>query len=184
MRITHVTLALALALAACGGGGSALEGIYTPDVWTENQTGCDAPGGDVLSLQDPLFYVKKQSFLGTSFLNVVGCDNQEDCVAMAGDEETLHIGQFLLDKGNDGDGWTGETSYSFGPSNGTCSGGVSIARLTADGETAVSIRVETKDVPSFPPRGDDCEPEDAVDAAESLPCTSLETVHMTFTAEL
>jgi hypothetical protein len=184
MRTMLVTLALAGSLAACGGGGSALEGIYTPDVWTDNPSGCDAPGGDVLSLQDSFFYIKKESFLGTSFLNVVGCDSQADCAAMASDEETLHLGQFLLDKGNDDDGWTGTISYSFGPTGGTCSGGVSEARLTTDGETAVSIRVETKDVPSFPPRGDDCEPDDAVAAAEGLPCTSLETAHLTFTAEL
>jgi hypothetical protein len=184
MRTTTIAL-LALALAGCGGKSSDLEGIYTVDTWLQNQTACDeATATDVAATRAPMFYVKVDSFFGQDFLNVVECTDLADCQAMAGDDDTLHLGRFLLDQGNDDDGWTGTVTYSSGPDlSNVCSGGVSTATLTADG-TGVQIREESIDVPSFAPRNDECEPDDAEAAAAGLPCTELEAIRGTFTAEL
>jgi hypothetical protein len=178
-------LTIAFAAAACGGKSTDLEGIYALDAWNQNSASCADPGGDVLGLHDPNVFIALESFFGQTFLTVVECPDPATCAAEANEEDTLHLGQFLLDQGSDSKGWTGTTSFSFGPDvDNNCSGGVSKSTLTVDaGGLAVTIRDEEIDVPSFPPRDGECEPEDAVEASEDLPCTSLEVVHATFVSE-
>jgi len=178
-----LTAALAT-VAACGSPSSKLEGIYTVDAWNSNPASCADPGMDISGTMEPLFYIKLDSLLGTDFINVVPCTDMTACSTMANDDGTIHLGHFILDKGNDKNGWTGTSSYAFGPDpSGSCMGGVSTAVLTADGDTAVQVRDETIDVAAFAPSGGECRTEDAEAAAATLPCTSLELVHGTFAAD-
>src|SRR5688572_25542456 len=98
-------------LAACGGGGDAggltsHDGIYTIDTWTRNTAGCDAEGASVAERLPPHFFVKNEHFFGETFINLNLCPSVEECTADAQDDETLHIGQWGFQIGNDVDGWT------------------------------------------------------------------------------
>lgn len=179
----HWLTAIAIFMTACGGGGSSLEGIYSVDAWNQNSTSCADAGASVLTTRDPFVYVKKESLLGYGFLNVTGCTGVDECTTMANDEETIHLGYFTLDKGNDDDGWTGTASYASGPDlDGMCVGGVSNATLTVDGESAFAVRVEGIDV-TFTPSGGQCETDAAEAAAVGQPCVRLETMHATFDSD-
>jgi hypothetical protein len=179
-----LTLSIALAAAACGGASTDLEGVWTLDAWNANPASCADPGPDDLANHDAFLYVKLENLFGQDFLAVNECLDLGTCTTEATDEDVDIFSTFVFDKGSDSKGWTGTVSYSFGPdANNNCSGGASTATLTVDaGGTGIAIRDEDVDVPSFPPRGGMCEPEDAAAAAETLPCTSLEVVHATFTA--
>lgn len=179
----HASFTLALSLAACGGASTDLEGIWAIDAWNGNPTSCADPGADELANHDPYLFVMLDSLFGHSYLGVGECPDPATC-ATAGDEQSELFSSYFLDQGNDSKGWTGTISFSSGPdADNSCSGGVFRATLTVDaGGAAITIRDETIDVPSFPPRDGDCDPDDAAAAAESLPCTSLETVHATFSA--
>ena len=178
-----LTIATALSAAACGGKSTDLEGIWTVDTWNQNPTSCADPGPDDSANHDPFLFVMMDNFLGYDFLGVGECPDPATCATAPEDESGL-FSSYLLDKGSDSKGWTGTISYAFGPDDtNNCSGGVSNMTLTVDaGGAGITLREEDVDVASFAPRGDQCEPEDAAEAAETLPCTSLEVVHATFMA--
>lgn len=177
MRITL----LGLLLIGCGGDddGTAFEGIWRADTWTENTMGC-TEGPSVLATRDAFFYTKNESFLGQSFVNVKGCDDIATCKMEANDDDTINIGMFGFDEGSDGAGWTvhNVSGFSF---QGQCEGSVGDGKLTI---SATTWRIEgrTVDVAPFPAgTGDEPCPEDKVEkAAEGQPCTQLEVVTATF----
>jgi hypothetical protein len=182
------TSLLAIGFAAgCGGGGSALEGIYSLDTWNENTTSCADPGSSVLSLHSQtVFYLKKESLLGHSFLNMVGCGTAEECHTKANDDTIdLDLEFPFYEQGNDDDGYTEHDSFGFEDFNDAtmCQGTITDATLTADA-TGVAVRIETVHVPLYPkPGSGECD--DGVEAAGAgLPCDQLETVHGTFMEDL
>jgi hypothetical protein len=171
-------------LTACGGMSTDFEGIYMVDAWNDNPTSCDAEGPSVIDQRADLFYVKLDSFLGYDFVNVNTCASIVECQEWANDEETLHIGEYGFDQGNDDDGWTTRVAFATDdpelPTN--CIADVRTAVLTGDA-TTVSIRVETVDTPSFAREAEDCfyeEDERVFDLAEGQPCVALETIHATY----
>jgi hypothetical protein len=172
-----------LALAACGGGGSALEGIYTVDAWNDNPASCADPGPSTIADHDPLVWVKKKSFFGQSVLSVDDCTDNAACGT---DADSDSLGSFFFDQGSDGDGWVSEFIISSGPDgNNMCGGAVIRNSLTADDSgMAFGIRVETIESAPYAATGGECSTDDAKAAAEGQPCVSLETMHATFTADL
>ena len=186
MRYWLGSLAL---VAGCGGGGSALEGMYQIDAWNENDTGCGDPGPSVLG--DPfhaetVFYIKTENFLG-EFLNARACADLAECQQLAGDDDTIHLGEFgTFEDGNDEDGWT--ASFLFAAPDfddpTQCIGRGGRDTLTADGETAVTLRLETLETPRFPMRDGECDDADAEAMLATAACVRLEVVHGTKIGEL
>ena len=172
-------------VAACGGGesGTSHEGIYAVATWTRNGTACDTEGPSIASTNDPFFYVKNESFLGTSFVNVNGCDDVATCKTEANDKDTIHIGMFAFEEGGDSDGWTTRSAFAFDVS-GQCQGGVTESTLTI---TSSSFRIEQKhfEAVPFPPVSgeDECPDEMVEQAAAGQPCDELEVVTATFNSD-
>jgi hypothetical protein len=179
MRITL----LGLLLIGCGGGsggGTSFEGIFKVDTWTQNRMACDVEGPSVVANHEPLFYVKNESFLGQSFVNVNGCEDVTICKTEANDKDTIHIGSFAFEEGSDSEGWTTHSAFAF-EVQGSCDGSVTDTTMTI---TKTSIRIEQRRVDAlpFPPStGEDECPDDKVEmAAMGQPCKELEVVTATF----
>jgi hypothetical protein len=169
-------------LAGCGDDFTKLSGIYTINTWTQNDTACDAEGPSVASTREPMFYIRKEDFLGLEFLNVSLCDDLAMCEADAADENTINLGGWSFEEGNDTAGWTDQSAFAF-DSNGTCTGSVRDTIMTSV-DRMVRIESRERDVAPFPPVGGDCPDEDAVAAAEGQPCTSLEVTTATFMQDI
>ena len=106
-HLAKAVLTVALFATGCGGSSSAFEGIYTVSTWTENDAGCDAEGPSVLANQNQTdFYIKLEKFFGESFLNVKFCDDVADCQTLSGDDDTINIGMFGFESGDDSS-WSG-----------------------------------------------------------------------------
>lgn len=180
MRITW----LALILAGCGGGsggGTAFEGIYRVDTWTENPMACDAEGPSVAAIHDPFFYVKNESFLGQGFVNVKDCGDIATCSDEANDPDTIHIGSFGFDAGSDSAGWSAHSAVAFA-FQGQCEGGVTDTTLMI---TKTGFRIERRHVEAvpFPPdtgAEDECPDAKVEQAAAGQPCDELEVVTASF----
>jgi hypothetical protein len=172
---------LCLALAACGGGDSltALEGVYTVSAWTRNDTACDVEGPSVLEINDPNLYIKNESFFGQEFVNVVPCASLGECQADAGDDDTLHLGQWGFQTGSDSAGWTDTSAFAFAI-DGNCEATRSETTMTSDGDT---IRIEDRSSRGnfAPDAAGECSEEGALAATEGQPCVTLEVVTATFT---
>lgn len=174
---------LGLVLIGCGGGsggGTSFEGIFKVDTWTRNPTACDVEGPSVAQSHEPLFYVKNESFLGAKFVNVNGCVDVAACKMDANDEDTIHIGSFAFEEGDDSAGWTTRSAFAFDV-QGVCKGGVTDTKLTI---TRTMLRIEQKHVEAlpFPPSTgeDECPDEKVEMAAQGQPCDELEVVTATF----
>ena len=169
------------ALAACGGGGgssSAFDGIYTLDSWTQNQTSCDTPGGPApFGSDNTHFFVRRDEFFGETVVNAIMCEDLETCRQKGNDRETIYIGQFYFEDGNDTDGWTANISYLFPPD---CDGTVGRVKLTGTPGTSVTIRKEEVTVTGVGMDGEDCDEQAAEEQAADKPCESLELVEGTF----
>ncbi|MBX3158533.1 MAG: hypothetical protein KF773_21365 [Deltaproteobacteria bacterium] len=178
-------LAFLLPLAACGGGlDTDLEGVYLLDDWTANPAGCNAEGPSRLANEnDKALFVEIADFLGVKFVNAVTCTDVAECKAKAA-EDTLFLGGFAFEGGNDKDGWKGRSSFASG-NNTTCSGSVVDFVMTGDG-TKLRIESRRTDASGFTPNASSgfCEADDAVKAAQGQPCTELEVITATFAADL
>ena len=170
---------------ACTGGSSVeteLVGVYTMSSWTQNDTACDAEGPSILETEtDKAIFVEVGSLLGQEFLQVVTCVDVPDCQSKAA-EDTIFLGEFAFDGGNDTSGWTGAT---FGGSiaEGQCSGLVTDFLMT--GPTPDTLRVESRsrNTRPFPQDSDGfCDLAAAKTAAEGQPCMQFEVISATFAA--
>ena len=180
MRITCLLLTTIVAGCGGGGGGTSHEGIYSVTTWTRNSTACDVEGTSVAAMNEPFFYVKNESFFGEDFVNVNGCADVSDCKTQANDNDTIHIGMFAFEEGDDKNGWKTRSAFAFEVS-GQCQGGVTESVLTISGS---SFRIEQKhfDAVPFPPSTgeDECPDEKVEQAAAGQPCNELEVVTATF----
>lgn len=180
MRKTILIGALA-ALGGCGGdSGSAFEAVYTISVWTENPAAC-TEGASILPQPDTAIFIKHENFLGTRFLNGVRCSDVAECVNEAQDDETLQLGGYTFEDGNDANGWSGGFFYGFPADDGTCTGDFEQHVLT--GEAGVEIRIESRTVPVGPIPGDGeggCEYQTAKEAARDGTCTALAVLVATY----
>jgi hypothetical protein len=167
-------------LLSCGGGdgGTALEGVYEINSWSENPDACDAEGPSVLPhpFGTTHFYVKNENFFGQSFINVVGCEGVADCQEEAIDT-TFDLSFFgPLYSGNDDTGWRNDDSSCGG--GGTIEYPELLMRPEAEGPLMLESRIKTLD---DPPRDDedflDCEAGFAQVAP--LPCEKLVVVRGT-----
>jgi hypothetical protein len=179
----RISLLCVLAVGACGGdgGGSGHEGIYMVDTWTRNATACDAEGPSIAATNDPLFYLKNESFFGQTFVNVKDCTDVDNCKMLANDKDTVHIGNFGFDMGSDSSGWTTHSAFGFA-FQGQCEGDVHDSKLTFTGTT---LRIESRSVAAKPfPAGtnadDECPDEKVEQNAAGQPCTELEVLTATF----
>jgi len=174
---------LGLVVLGCGGGdggGTSFEGIYRVETWTQNRMACDAEGPSVAMSHEPLFYVKNESFLGSKFVNVNSCLDIATCSSEANDADTIHIGSFAFEQGNDSSGWSTRSAFAFDV-QGQCQGGVTETKMTI---SQTSIRIEQKHVEAvpFPPVAgeDECPDAKVEEAAAGQPCDELEVVTATF----
>lgn len=183
MRLTAIAL-LAATLVACGGDddpSTDLAGIYELAGWTANPDSCSEEGPPAFEATTYThFFVRMDSFFGQSFVSVVPCDDLDGCRADAADTDTLFLGSgFILEAGNDDDGWTGTNTFLSGTD--TCMGTVEDAVLTGAPEDAIEIRVEIKEVTDVPLDDEDfCDSDAAEELAADLPCTQLEVVTGTY----
>lgn len=170
-------LLLSLVLISCGGGdgGTALDGVYEITAWSENPDGCDAEGPSVLPhpFGTTHFYVKNESFVGRSFVNVVACTGLSGCQAEA-TETTFDLSFFgPMVSGNDDDGWRNDDSSCGG--GGTIEYPERLMRSESEGILVLEAQIKTLD---DPPRDDedflDCEAGYALVAP--LPCEELVVV--------
>ncbi len=179
MRITLLGLVL---LVGCGGGddGTSFQGLFSVDTWTQNRMTCDAEGPSVATTHEPMFYVKNENFLGSSFVNVNSCLDPADCKMLANDDDTIHIGSFAFEDGSDSSGWTTHSAFAFDV-QGQCEGNVTDTKLTIT-KTTLRIEERTVKVVPFPAStGEDECPEAKVEtAAMGQPCAGLEVVTATF----
>jgi hypothetical protein len=180
-RIGILAAAGAVALtAACGDDGSSFEAIYQVDAWTENAASCDDGGESVLeSKSQTMFYVKLENFIGTEFLNVKFCDDQADCEMLAGDDETIFIGEFGFETGND-NGWTAGYFSGFPDNDDVCQGNWVETTLAPNGEAGVIIEERRTPAGGFAPDSDGfCDDEPGKQAAQGQPCAELERLTAT-----
>jgi hypothetical protein len=179
-------------LLACGGDMTGLQGIYTIDSWTHNDTACDVEGDSILeSKGQTALYVKVETFITAKFVNVVPCTDTAECEEMAGDSDTIHLGQWGFDEGSDGNGWRNVWYSAFEDfdDDTQCDGTRHEDQLLepADG----SLRVETRSsqtVQFAKPGGiSDCfdiEDNDLEDLVGEPPCNELEVLAATFAGGL
>ena len=179
-----------LTAAACGGdddGGSstALEGIYQLASWTHNPDSCDGEGPAALEESSySHFFVKHESFFGDEFVTTVFCSEVDDCRAEAADDDTIHIGNFAFDGGDDQAGWTGQ-SFVLSIGDASCSGPVFEALMTGEPGASVRIDEETKTVSGVPLDDmGECQDQVAYDQAADLPCEELTVVMGSFLEEI
>ena len=174
---------------ACGGdddgGSTALEGIYELASWTHNPDSCDSEGPAGFEESNYThFFVKHESFFGEAFLTAVFCSEVDVCRADAADDDTIHIGNFAFDGGDDVAGWTGG-SFVLSIGDTSCSGSVYQARLTGDPGASVRIDEETRTVSDVPLDDmGECQDQVAYDQAAGLPCEELSVVMGTFLEEI
>ena len=180
MRLFAVLAAIALGpmSAGCGGDddGTALAGIYQLSSWTHNPDGCDQEGP--AAAEESFyshFFVRQDSFFGVEFVSAVMCADLEECRTNAADTDTLFIGNFAFDGGDDDGGWTGNSSIlQVGE---TCMGQVFESTLTGDAGSAARIERQTKSVSEVPlDEMQECDTEGAYQQAASLPCEELSVV--------
>ena len=180
MRITLLGLTLLIGCGGGDGGGTSFQGIFKVDTWTQNRMSCDVEGASVATTHEPLFYVKNESFLGQSFVNVNGCVDLATCKTEANDKDTIHIGSFAFEEGSDKSGWSTRSAFAFDV-QGMCEGGVTDTKMTI---TKTTIRIEQRHVEAipFPPStGEDECPDAKVEmAAMGQPCDELEVVTASF----
>lgn len=183
-----------LVLAACGGGddggggGGAmteLEGIYTIDEWTRNDTGCATEGPSILSGQfAKLVIVRSNSFFGQRYIELIPCSTLDQCRLEAADTATVLSEFGSVNEGSDNAGWTGGR-VTAGGSGGSCSGTVTNTTLTSTAAMMIQIDAETHPTGPFPTDADGfCTTDDAQAAAASQPCDGLDVVRATFTEAL
>lgn len=181
LRLATALLCLATACGGDDGGSTDLEGIFELASWTHNPDGCDGEGPATAEESFYThFFVRHDSFFGEEFVAAVTCEDIDTCRSMASDEDTLYLGGFAFDQGNDDDGWTGDSSVlSIGETS--CMGSVFQATLTGAPGESVRIDEETKTVTDVP-LGDeeDCDNEAAYDQADDLPCDELTVVMGTY----
>jgi hypothetical protein len=158
------------------GRGTALEGIYELSAWTANTVDCDSDGQPAFeqSLYSH-FFVRGDRFFGEFFVNAVMCDDLASCRSMADEKNTLFIGDFLFDEGDD-DGWVGARG-SLSQDGDACTARLRVARLTGEAGVSVRIEEEAKTVTGVPldSRGD-CDFGAARARAADHPCESLVVV--------
>jgi hypothetical protein len=186
--VSRSALALAFLVTsalACGEDGTALEGIYHVQTWTNNDTSCDSEGVSIIFDQgETIFYVKHENFIGEKFLNVNFCADLAECEADASEADTIHVGTYILDGGNDDSGWT-STWYSGSAQDNVCSGSLVETRLTGTAGTAVRIETRLTAAGGFAPDGDGfCDDDDGEDAAQGLPCGDFTVIAANWLADL
>jgi hypothetical protein len=182
--LAAAALLFALTVLGCGGddgASTALEGIYELASWTHNPDGCDGEGPAAFEESNySHFFIKREAFFGEEFVTTVFCSEIDECRAQAAEEDTLHIGNFAFDSGNDDDGWTGTSAILFNDDT-SCMGSVLEATLTGTPESAVRIDEEGVTVTDVPLGADDsCDDEAAYEQAAGLPCEELTVVMGTY----
>jgi hypothetical protein len=182
-------LAIGFAAGCGGGGGSAFEGMYAIDAWNVNPTSCADDGPSVLGdgiHSETVFYVEKDSFLGSSFLNTYGCVDLADCQMKAA-EDTVYISLDFpsFEDGNDDDGWS--NVFAYGDQDFTdptmCNGYIKTSTLIGD-DTSVTMRMETINTPQYPVEAGDCSDEGATAAGAGQPCSEVEVIHGNRTGDI
>jgi hypothetical protein len=191
MGTSRHALACLVLLSACGGGDmTGLQGIYVINTWTENPTACDVEGASVLGGETAL-YIKEENFLGEKFVNVVPCTDIPDCESMAGDSDTIHLGNWGFQEGSDEGGWTNSWGSAFDDFDDPtqCDGTRHDDVLTAPAAGGIRLDARTSAEVLFPkPSGvTDCfdlEDDAVLAEVEGAACAELEVLTATFDREL
>ncbi len=169
-------------LAACGGsskgagGRTALDGVYAIQTWSENTTGCDAPGDSVFDQHaERGLMIKESMFVAVPVVDFHVCTDDAACNQELG-EPTLFL-PYMAERGSDAAGWISDDDGVAIDDNGTCRGEDTIATLTSTGSNTVAIAIEHRMVSGFPrDNTNHCAYDGLVAAAKQVPCMALETI--------
>lgn len=180
---------LALGLAACGGdddgGSDPVLGTFEVTRHELSEMGCGAtmPLVDPSScfgcvLEKPFFKIKRQSFLGSSFLTLVECDSATVCDDDDDDPDSIDLGGAIFERKEAG-AWIGN-AYAASYGGASCSYQETEWRLeeTDDGVSLTrTVLRATPDSPSGMLMDDACL--DLVDTPpprDELECDALEVI--------
>jgi hypothetical protein len=185
-----LTLA-ALALGACSdaaddgaeglpdGAAASFEGIYEISVWSENDSGCDGPGTDVLAnATERHFVLVGSETFGQSMLKLISCVDVADCQNKAAAVRNRQSFSFTFSatmsqqlSENELGGFTATTGFE---ENGVCTmRRFEDHRLSRSGDTA-TLDTKVKALADRPVENGFCtvEPGAAQQEAASAPCAS------------
>ena len=159
------------------------EGIYQVTTFTENDTGCDGPGADVLATSsDQYFVLVSDQVFGIATLMLISCSDVDDCnmkVSSLRNRESFgfQFGATLSEEVNDST-LTGFTAFT-----GFEEGGVCVMReyeentLTRAGNTA-TLDTVVKGLDDRPAEDGFCtvNPSAAQEEAAGAPCVASSSV--------
>jgi hypothetical protein len=183
-----------LSLACSGGsdekGGSGIsestaasyEGIYELTVRTENGTGCDSAGADLLADSEPNFVMLSTTVLGSRLVELVSCAGLDDCRQTAEALQNLQgvavDYSYTLSEESDPDSLTGFTAWTGFNENGTCVDRRYEDHLLVRMGDTVRLEITTKALADTPAEDDVCWARPAEDSreAKSAPCTGVAAI--------
>lgn len=187
MKIALLALALAVASGCGGDDGTAFEGIYSIDTWTENPDDCNSDGDSILADQtDTAFYLENANFLGSDFVTGTTCADVDACAMDAAESDFVLLG-FNFNEGNDTDGWeSGAGAFlSNDGQGGPCTGAVFLQFMSSPADGVIRIETQNKEIVDLPAGSDgSCDTDVAIEMEPDLPCTSLEVIEGTFAQDL
>lgn len=188
MRVAGAGL-MALGLVACGGddGGGSDPVIGTFEVTSHqlSEMGCEMPVPLVdpsscfgCVVEKPFFKVKRQSFLGSSFLTVVECDSATMCDDDGDDPDSIDLGGAILERKEDG-AWLGN-AYAASYGGASCSYQETEWKLEETEAGVALTRTVLRALPDSPSgmlTGDEClDQTDNPPPRDQLACDVLELV--------
>lgn len=191
MKLLSLLALPLVVISACASDGgfvdqaAEVEGIYRVDSHLLNDAACTRGGVPVTDMHGFAF-AKRGSVLGTDFLELYSCASLDDCRAKAALKQFEGATAFAFTlTGTDDKGLTGfESTTGFSNGSGTCSmPELSSISLVLDG-AALRLEKSTRIGADYAAHDGVCTTDKGRAAAESAPCSEMETLDATLVEAL